>query len=104
MSKIFLHIAARKESQGIKNKNEKKFLGKPLINWSIDFSKKMKIIDSIIVNSDSKRILRISKKAGANILIKRPKKFSSSKTSKLIGKLNIYYLIKIIKVTQLYLI
>ena len=39
MSKIFLHIAARKESQGIKNKNEKKFLGKPLINWSIDFSK-----------------------------------------------------------------
>ena len=85
MSKIFLHIAARKESQGIKNKNEKKFLGKPLINWSIDFSKKMKIIDSIIVNSDSKRILRISKKAGANILIKRPKKFSSSKTSKLIA-------------------
>ena len=45
----------------------------------------MKIIDSIIVNSDSKRILRISKKAGANILIKRPKKFSSSKTSKLIA-------------------
>ena len=36
---------------------------------SIDFSKKMKIIDSIIVNSDSKRILRISKKAGANILV-----------------------------------
>ena len=35
-----------------------------------------------MVSSDSNKIINISKKAGADILIKRPKKLSSSKASK----------------------
>jgi len=83
MNKVFLHIGARAGSQGLKNKNIKFFLGKPLIKWSIDFAKQMKNIDQIIINSDSKKILEISKKSGVNILLKRPKKISNSKSSKL---------------------
>ncbi len=36
----------------------------------------------MVVSSDSNKIINISKKAGADILIKRPKKLSSSKASK----------------------
>ena len=69
-------IPARSGSKRIKNKNIKIFKGKPLIYWAIKILKKNKKIKKIIISSDSSRILRISKKYGADILIKRSKKIS----------------------------
>tara|TARA_X000001036_G_scaffold439546_1_gene491070 strand:- start:2073 stop:2789 length:717 start_codon:yes stop_codon:yes gene_type:complete len=83
MNKIFLHIGAREGSKGIKNKNIRKFLGKPLIYWTLKHAKKVNNFEAIVVNSDSKLILNLAKKMKIDLIIERPKTLSSSKASKL---------------------
>jgi len=76
---IVAFIPARGGSKGIKNKNILKIKKKPLIYYSIDLSKKIKLINKTFVSSDSFEILKISKKLGAEI-IERPKKISQDKS------------------------
>ena len=74
----FAIIPARAGSKRIKNKNIIKFFKKPIIGWTINELKKLKkkkIIDKIVVSSDSDRILSISKTQGTDLLIKRKKKY-----------------------------
>ena len=71
-------IPARSGSKRIKNKYIKIFFNKPMIYWTIKALKKLKYFNKIIVTSDSQKILLLSKKYGADILIKRPKKLSTS--------------------------
>ena len=73
-------IPARSGSKRIKNKNIKNFLGKPIIARVIEKLKKNKNIKIIVVTSDSKKILKISKNYGADVLIKRPKNLSNDFT------------------------
>ena len=95
MSRIFVHIGARQGSKGVKNKNIKILNKKPLIAWSIIQAKKIKNIYKIVINSDSNKILNISKNHGADILIKRPKKLSNAKLSKfLVWKHSVNFLKK----------
>ena len=78
----FAIIPARAGSKRIKNKNIIKFFKKPIIGWTINELKKLKkkkIIDKIVVSSDSDRILSISKTQGTDLLIKRKKKISNDK-------------------------
>ena len=75
MSKILAFIPARGGSKGIPNKNIKLFNGKPLIEWTINSALKSKFVNKIIVSSDSKKILTLSKKLGADIVL-RPKNIS----------------------------
>ncbi len=80
---IIAIIPARGGSKRIKNKNIINFFSKPIIFWTINKLnrlKKKKIIDKIVISSDSKKILHISKKSGADILIKRKRKLSDDKT------------------------
>ncbi len=74
MKKKNIHaiILARGGSKGIKNKNLKSINSKPLIYWSIKSFIKNKKIKKTWVSSDSKKILKISKKLGANTIV-RPK-------------------------------
>jgi len=69
-------IPARIGSKRIKKKNIKLFYSKPMIVWTLNKLVKSRYFDQIIVTSDSKKILNISKKNGADILIHRPKKLS----------------------------
>ena len=75
MNKILAFIPARGGSKGIPNKNIKLFNGKPLIEWTIDSALKSKLISKVIVSSDSQKILSISKKLGAETVL-RPKSIS----------------------------
>lgn len=72
-------IPARIGSKRIKKKNIKKFLGRPIISYSIKAAKKSRIFDKILVSTDSNIIGNISKKYGADFLFKRPKKLSGDK-------------------------
>ena len=74
-------IPARGKSSELKNKNLKKFIKKPLIQWTIDQVRKCKFIDKAIVSSDSEKILKIAKKNNFISLSKRPKKLSTSKAN-----------------------
>ena len=65
-------------SKEIKNKNIIKIKGKPLISYSIDFAKNLKITN-IFVSTDSKKIKTIAKKNGT-IIINRPRSLATDKS------------------------
>ena len=69
-------IPARSGSKSIKNKNIIKFKGKPLIFHTIEYAKKSKIIDEIVVTSDSQKYLNLIKKFKLKYSVKRSKKLS----------------------------
>ena len=77
---ILAIIPARGGSVGLKNKNMYPLNGRPLLFYTIQAAKKTKLIDRIIVSSDSNKILNFSKKNFAEV-IKRPKKISGSKST-----------------------
>ncbi len=67
-------IPARAGSNRLKNKNRRKINGISLINWSINFAKKLNFLDHIVVTTDDKVILKELKKKNSSIkIIKRPK-------------------------------
>ena len=77
---ILAIIPARGNSKSIKNKNLIKINGKSLIDYTIESSKKSKILSRISVSSESKKILDHCKNKVETIT--RPKKLSkdNSKT------------------------
>ena len=81
--KILCTICARGGSKGLKNKNIKIINGKALIEHTIFKAKKSKIFSKIVVSSDNKRILNISKSNNVDYLIKRSKRLSLSSTPKI---------------------
>ncbi len=70
--KIICTICARGGSKGVPSKNIKLLNGKPLIAHTILLAKKSGLFDRVAVSSDSQDILKISKRWGADYLIKRP--------------------------------
>ena len=75
--KILILILARGGSKRLPNKNILKLGKKHLINWSIDFAKKIPFVCNILVSTDSKKIGLIAKKRGALVPWMRPKKLST---------------------------
>ncbi len=59
-------IPARAGSKRIKDKNIKKFFGKPILSYSISQALKSKIFDKIIVSTDSDKIANISERYDVN--------------------------------------
>tara|TARA_B100000787_G_scaffold169996_2_gene163351 strand:+ start:1857 stop:2570 length:714 start_codon:yes stop_codon:yes gene_type:complete len=62
MKEILCIIPARKNSKGVKNKNIIPLGGHPLIEYTIKFAKQFENKLDILVSSDSKEIIKISKK------------------------------------------
>lgn len=81
--RILAVIPARGGSKGIKNKNLRKINNKSLLAHTIILAKKIKIIDKIIVSSDSSKILEESEKLGLKTYFKRSKKLSGDKVGDL---------------------
>ena len=79
--KVLAITLARSGSKGVKNKNIKKILGKPLIYYTIKEALKSKLINDYIISTDSKTISNISKKFGAKVPFLRPKKYSSDRAT-----------------------
>ena len=75
--KIIAVIPAKGNSRAIPKKNIVKILGKPLIYYTIKEAKKSKLIDDLVVSTDSKEISKISKKYGAKVPFIRPKYLST---------------------------
>ena len=77
--KILVVIPARSGSKGIKNKNIRMFKNKPLLVHSISYAKKCKLVDQIIVSTDSIKYANIAKKYKANVPFLRSKRLSGDK-------------------------
>ncbi len=76
-------ICARGGSKGVKNKNIRIIMGKPLIAHTILQAKEADCFDSIVVSSDSQEILDISKEWGVDFVVKRPNEMASDQAAKL---------------------
>ena len=71
---------ARSGSVRLKNKNVLNLGGKPLIGHAINYAKKSKLFDKIILSTDSKKYATLGKQCGAEVPFLRPLKFSTSKS------------------------
>ena len=72
-------IPARGGSKGIKRKNLKPILDKPLVAYSIEASLKSKYITKTIVSSEDSEILEVSKNYGAEVIV-RPDELAADET------------------------
>lgn len=78
--KILAIIPARGGSKRIPRKNIKKFLGFPIIKYSIDAAIKSKCFDEVMVSTDDREIANIAKRYGADIPFMRSKKNAQDKS------------------------
>ena len=74
-------IIARAGSVRIKNKNIKKFYGKPIISYPIKVLKNSKIFSKIYVSTECKKISEIVKRYDVAVPFLRPKQLANNKTS-----------------------
>lgn len=82
--KFVILICARKGSRGLKNKNIKNFHGKPLVSWTLKQAKEIReklSLDRIIVSTNCKKIIKISKSEGIEVPFVRSEKLSTSKSN-----------------------
>ncbi len=74
-------IPARAGSVRLKNKNRKKINGISLVNWSVNFAKKLNFLHDIVVTSDDKVILKdVNLNNKSVITIDRPKSLAKKET------------------------
>ena len=76
-------ICARGGSKGVKGKNLRLLLGKPLLAYSIEQAKASGLFAAVAVSSDSDLILEVAKDWGADHLIKRPEELATDHAAKL---------------------
>lgn len=74
-------IPARSGSKGLINKNIKLLGGKSLLNWSISACKRSKLINRIIVSTDSEEYANLSVQYGAEAPFLRPPSISADNST-----------------------
>ena len=74
-SKCVAIIPARGGSKGIPNKNLIHLCGKPLIYYTVNAAVKSNLIDRVIVSTNDSKISEVSKRYGAEVII-RPEKLA----------------------------
>lgn len=76
-------ICARGGSKGVKGKNVRLLLGKPMIVHSIEQARASGLFEALAVSSDSDEILGIARDAGVEHLVKRPDELATDQAAKL---------------------
>ena len=77
---IFIIIPARGGSKAIKNKNLHILNKKPLLQWTLEESVKVKSVNKIVVSTDDRKIKKFSKKFSVDV-VDRPKLISSDNST-----------------------
>jgi CMP-N-acetylneuraminic acid synthetase len=80
---IVATICARGSSKSVPNKNIRSLCGKPLIVYTIEVAKRCRLINRIIVSTDSPQIAEIARINGAEVPFLRPKELAQDNTPKL---------------------
>ena len=78
MTKILAFIPARAGSKRIPNKNIALLGGKPLIAYTIEAAKKSKLVNRIVVSTDSETIAAVARQYGAEVPFLRPTSIAQS--------------------------
>jgi N-acylneuraminate cytidylyltransferase/CMP-N,N'-diacetyllegionaminic acid synthase len=75
-------ICARGGSKGVRNKNIRPLLGRPLIAHSIVQAQASRLFEAVAVSSDSPEILAAARQHGADILVERPADLATDSAAK----------------------
>jgi CMP-N-acetylneuraminic acid synthetase len=75
--KVLGLVPARGGSKGLRGKNVRPLLGKPLIAWTIQQAGGSALLDAVIVSTNSAAIARVSRRYGAWVPFLRPKHLAS---------------------------
>lgn len=81
--KVLGLIGARAGSKGVPNKNIRPLAGKSLIAWIIEAVKSAKLVNRVIVSTDSEEYAKIAKEYGAEVPFLRPKEISGDSATDL---------------------
>lgn len=81
MSNVVALIPARAGSKGVPHKNIKNLGGRPLIEWSIRACLKSRLIDRVIVSTDSQEYGDLAIKLGAEVPFLRPAEISGDRST-----------------------
>jgi len=73
-------IPARGGSKGIKKKNIRHLLGKPLISYTVECAHACSFIDKVVVSTDDSEIAEISREWGAEVPFIRPPELAKDDT------------------------
>lgn len=73
-------IPARGGSKGIKKKNIRNLLGKPLISYTIECARACSFIDKVVVSTDDSEIAEISRNCRAEVPFMRPQELAKDDT------------------------
>lgn len=76
-------ICARGGSKGVKGKNLRELIGKPVLAHSLEQALRSGMFDIVAVSSDSDEILQVAKKYGAHLLVKRPDELATDTAAKI---------------------
>ena len=79
---ILGHIGVRKGSKGVPGKNFREFLGKPLIDWSLDQLLEHGRVDHVVVSTDDERIYEHALARGCLDMGLRPPELASDTAAK----------------------
>jgi len=74
--KVIAVIGARSGSKSIQDKNIQPILGKPVLGWTVESALGAKMVDRVIVSTDSPEYAEVAKKYGAEVPFLRPKEIS----------------------------
>lgn len=74
-------ITARGGSKRVPRKNINNFLGKPLLEWSIEVGLKSGVFDKFVLTTDNEEIAEIGKKAGIEVPFMRPPELAADTSS-----------------------
>jgi len=81
--KILATVAVRSGSKGLKEKNIKPLLGKPLVAYTIEQVLKWGKFDKFVVSTDSEKIAEISRGLGAEVPFLRPAELATDTANKM---------------------
>lgn len=80
---VLVTICARGGSKGVKNKNIRSLMGKPLIAYTIEQALSWWRASEVVVSTDSDEIADVAKKHGALVPFMRPKELAADDSPKI---------------------
>lgn len=87
--KILVIIPARVGSKRIPGKNIRKFLGKPLIAYTIELALASKLVDRVFVDTDSHKIAKIAEQYGVKVPWLRPAHLATDSANVVFSLINV---------------
>lgn len=81
MTRTLAIVPARAGSKRVPGKNIRPFLGKPLIQWTLEFARMYQYFDEVLVSTDCEQVMQIAAACGVRVPWRRPAELATDQAS-----------------------